>query len=135
MMSGEIPVLDKAGLRQFGLTTGAIVAALFGLAFPYVFEFSWPVWPWIVFAILGGWAIAAPASLGPVYRGWMRFGMLLGKITTPIILTLLFVIAILPGALIMRLLRNDPMRRSFDESASYRVDAKQPSPENLEKPY
>jgi len=135
MMSGEIPVLDKAGLRQFGLTTGAIVAVLFGLAFPYFLELSWPTWPWIVFAILGVWAIVAPDSLGPVYRGWMRFGMLLGKITTPIILTLLFLIAILPGALIMRLLRNDPMRRSFDESTSYRITAKQPSSKNLEKPY
>lgn len=135
MMSGEIPVLDKAGLRQFGLTTGAIVAVLFGLAFPYFLEFSWPVWPWIVFAILGVWGIVAPTSLGPVYRGWMHFGMLLGKITTPIILTLLFLVAILPGALIMRLFRNDPMRRSFDESTTYRVDSKQPSSENLEKPY
>lgn len=135
MMSGEIPVLDRTGLRHFGLTTGAIVAVLFGIILPYLFGFSWPVWPWIVFAILGTWAMVAPSSLGPVYRGWMRFGMLLGKITTPIILTLLFVITIFPGALIMRLLRKDPMRRSFDDSTTYRVDTKQPSSKNLEKPY
>lgn len=134
-MTDEIPVLDRGGLRQFGLTTGAIVAALFGIAFPYLLDMSWPIWPWLVFAVLGIWAIIAPASLKPVYRGWMRAGILLSKITTPIILTLLFLVAIIPGALLMRLFRKDPMRRGFDESASYRIKAKQPSVKNLEKPY
>ena len=135
MITHEIPELDKQGLRQFGLTTGAIVAALFGIVLPWALDLSWPIWPWIVFAILGIWAIVAPGSLGPVYRGWMRFGMLLSKITTPIILTLLFLVAIVPGALLFRLFGKDPMRRKFDDSASYRVAAKQPSVENLEKPY
>ncbi len=135
MMASDIPELDKRGLRNFGLTTGAIVAVLFGIVLPWLFDFSRPLWPWVVFAVLAVWGLIAPASLRPVYRGWMRFGMLLSRITTPIILTLLFVIAILPGALLMRLFRNDPMRRTFDESASYRVKSKQPSVQNLEKPY
>ena len=135
MMTNEIPELDASGLRQFGLTTGAIVAVLFGIVFPYFLDLSWPLWPWIVLAVLGIWAIIAPTSLGPVYRGWMRFGMLLSKITTPLIMTLLFIIAIFPGSLLMRLFRKDPMHRGFDDSESYRVKGKQPSVENLEKPY
>lgn len=135
MLTDEIPELDRSGLKQFALTTGAIVAGLFGVVFPYVFDVSWPVWPWVVFAILGVWAIVLPSSLAPVYRGWMRFGILLSKITTPIILTLLFLITILPGALLFRLFGKDPMHRSFDDSTSYRVETKQPSVENLEKPF
>ena len=135
MITNEIPELDKKGLRHFGLTTGAIVAGLFGVVFPYVFNLSWPLWPWIIFAVLASWALIAPSSLRPVYRGWMRFGMLLGRITTPIILTLLFLITILPGALLLRLFGKDPMRRSFDDSSSYRVRSTQPSIQNLEKPY
>ncbi len=134
-MTNEIPELDKSGLRRFGLTTGAIVAGLFGIVFPYLLDVSWPLWPWLIFAVLAGWALIAPSSLRRVYYGWMRFGMLLGKITTPIIMTLLFLITILPGALLLRLFRKDPMRRSFDDSTSYRVKTKQPSVQNLEKPY
>ena len=134
-MTNEIPELDKSGLRQFGLTTGAIVAGLFGIVFPYLLDVSWPLWPWLIFAVLAIWALIAPSSLRRVYQGWMRFGMLLGKITTPIIMTLLFLITILPGALLLRLFRKDPMQRSFDNSASYRVKAKQPSVQNLQKPY
>ena len=135
MMTHEIPELDKSGLRRFGLTTGAIVAGLFGIVLPYLLNASWPLWPWLVFAVLASWALVAPTSLRLVYQGWMRFGVLLSKITTPIILTLLFLLTIVPGALIMRLFRNDPMRRRFDESASYRVTSKQPPVHNLEKPY
>ena len=75
----QIPELDAKGLREFGVVTGAIVAGLFGLFFPWVFdrqfpgEFPW--WPWMFCAVLGGWGLIAPNSLRPVYRGWMRFGL------------------------------------------------------------
>ncbi|MBT8085640.1 MAG: sxtJ [Woeseia sp.] len=134
-MKHEIPKLDANGLRQFGLVTGAIIAVLFGLFFPYLFERPWPIWPWIVFAVLAAWALIAPKTLEPVYQGWMRVGIAIGKITTPIVLTLVFIIAILPGAIILRLSRKDPMRRKFDGTATYRIKSRQPSVKNLEKPY
>lgn len=131
----EIPELDASGLRRFGLTTGAILAVLFGVFFPYIFDRPWPAWPWATFAVLAAWAAIAPSTLRPVYTGWMRLGMLLGKVTTPIIMTLVFVITIVPMALVLRIFRRDFMRRKFDGSPTYRVKSRQPSVENMEKPY
>ena len=108
---------------------------MFGIAIPYILGNELPYWPWIVFAALATWAMFAPATLGPIYKGWMRIGLLLGKVTTPVILILVFVITILPAALIMRALRHDPLRRKLSESESYRIESKQPSVQNLEKPY
>ncbi len=85
-----IPELDRKGLRDFGLVTGAIVAALFGLFFPWVLERSIPIWPWVIAGVLAVWALAAPLTLKPVYRQWMMLGLLLSKITTPIILGAVF---------------------------------------------
>lgn len=131
-----IPDIDRKGLRSFGLTTGAIVAALFGLFFPWLLERSIPLWPWIILAILGSWALVAPASLKPVYRGWMRFGLLLSKITTPIIMGLVFFVVVLPAGLVLRLLGKDPMHRRFDAAAgSYRIESVKPTKENLENPF
>ena len=130
-----IPELDKAGLRKFGFTMGAIIGVLFGLVLPYFFADSWPRWPWIIAAVFFAWGILAPTTLRPVYRGWMRFGLLLSKITTPIILTLVYVIAIIPTSIILRLARKDLLRRKFDGSESYRVESKAPSVDNLEKPF
>ena len=47
-----IPELDRKGLREFGLTTGAAVVAIFGLFFPWMLELDWPVWPWVIAAAL-----------------------------------------------------------------------------------
>ena len=61
-----IPELDKAGLRKFGFTTGAIVAVLFGLVLPYLFDLAWPRWPWVIAVVLFAWGAIAPATLRPV---------------------------------------------------------------------
>ena len=132
----DIPELDAKGLRHFGLLTGGIIAGLFGLVLPWVFGFEFPIWPWIVGGILAGWAVIAPQSLGPVYRVWMRFGLLLNRVTTPIILGVVFYFVITPTAVVMRLLRRDPMARQYDLTAdSYRVSSKKPLKQNLEKPF
>lgn len=130
-----IPELDRKGLREFGLMTGGIVAILFGLFFPWVFELSLPVWPWIIFGVLGAWGLAAPMSLRPVYRGWMRFGLLLSKITTPIIMGIVFYGVITPFSLALKIFRKDAMRRKFDDSDSYRVTREKIRENSLEHPY
>lgn len=135
MAEHEIPELDRKGLREFGLVTGGIVAGLFGLFFPWLLERSIPLWPWIVFGVLGVWGLVAPLSLRPVYRGWMRFGLMLSKVTTPLIMGIVFFVVITPVALILKIVGNDPMARKFDDSESYRVPTKKAPTENLEKPY
>ena len=131
----NIPELDRKGLREFGLVTGAIVAVLFGLFFPWLLERSSPAWPWVVFGLLGLWALLAPLSLRPVYRMWMRFGLLMSKITTPIIMGLVFYVVITPFALILKLTGKDAMRREFDNRDTYRVTRDNVRENSLEHPY
>jgi hypothetical protein len=56
--------------------------------------------------------------LAPLNRLWFRFGLLLGKIVTPIVMLLVFVLTVVPTGIVMRLLGKDPLRRKFDKSAS-----------------
>jgi predicted membrane protein len=136
MNDTEIPELDAKGLRKFGLTTGAIVAGLFGLFFPWIMDKSIPVWPWIILAILLIWSLVAPASLGPVYRVWMKFGLLLSGVMTPLIMGILFYLLFTPIATLMRLAGRDPLRRRFDETArSYRIESEKISRNDLERPF
>ncbi len=130
-----IPELDHQGLRRFGLATGAIVVVLFGLFFPWLLDRAWPLWPWIILAVLGGLAVVAPLALEPVYRGWMRFGLLASRITTPLILGIIFFLLISPIALFRRALGFNDMRRPFDEGvASYRIQSRS-EPGSLERPF
>ncbi len=131
-----IPEIDRAGLRQFGLIMAGMLPLIFGLFLPWQFDGTWPVWPWVAGAVFLVWGLAAPDSLRPVYRGWMRFGHFMGRIVTPIILTATFVIAIFPTGLIMKLIRRDPMHRRFEPDAeSYRVPSHATGRERLEKPF
>jgi hypothetical protein len=132
----SIPELDARGLRQFALSTGGIVAVLFGLILPWLFDAGLPSWPWVLAAILAAWGIAAPKSLGPVYRGWMRFGLAISRVTTPLILTLVFFLVFTPAGLIMRLTGHDPMQRRLSpDAASYREPSQAAAPESIERPY
>lgn len=131
-----IPELDRKGLRDFGLVTGGIVVVLFGLFFPSLLERQWPIWPWILFAVLGGLGLVAPLALRPVYHVWMRFGLLLSRITTPLILGIVFYLVISPIGLLRRLNRDDSMARSFDaQMASYRVPSREKPSKHFERPF
>ena len=114
MTKHEIPELDAKGLRSFGLTTGAIIAVLFGLFFPWLLEVAIPVWPWMLGSVLAVWGLIHAASLRLIFTGWMKFGLLLSKITTPIVMGIVFYGVILPMGLLMRLSGKDPMQRKLD---------------------
>jgi hypothetical protein len=132
----SIPELDRKGLRNFGFTTGAIIAALFGGMFPWLLDRSIPIWPWVLGVALLLWAVVAPGTLRFVYRGWMRFGYLMSRITTPLILGAFFFVAVTPMALIRRMLGKDSMPRGFDRATdSYRVMSHKPSRSSLERPF
>ncbi|MBU2676579.1 MAG: sxtJ [Gammaproteobacteria bacterium] len=128
--------LSAAELRNFGLSTGAIVAVLFGVIIPWIWDFGYPVWPWIVLAILGGLGLIAPMSLRLVHRYWMRFALLISKVTTPIILGIVFFLVFMPVGLVIRVFSRDPLARQFDPDAeTYRIVHDRQSAGTLEKPY
>ncbi len=132
----QIPELDRIGLRNFGLTFGAIIAALFGLLLPWLFGYGFPWWPWVAGAGFAGWALVAPMSLNPVYVAWMKFGLVINAVVTRIVLGVVFYLIVLPTGIIMRLRGGDPMRRKLDkEMPSYRVESQRSPPEQMRKPF
>jgi hypothetical protein len=72
-------------------------------------------------------ALAAPRWLAPLNSLWMKFGLLLGMIVSPIMLFLVYVVAVVPTGVIMRLRGKDPLHRRFEpEAASYWVHRNPP---------
>jgi hypothetical protein len=65
-------------------------------------------------AAVGAALVAAgaviPATLGPVHRGWMRVGLALSKVTTPLFMGLVYFVVLTPTALMMRILGKNPLR-------------------------
>jgi hypothetical protein len=80
---------------------------------------SWPWWLGVALVLaVVGWIV--PSCLRPFYRVWMTIALVLGWITTRVVLTVVFYLVVTPTALIARLsgkrfidLRPDPGRESY----------------------
>jgi len=134
-MSSHIPHLDSKGLRKFGITTAIIIAVLFGVIFPYLFDQSISIIPWSISAVLILWALIIPKSLNPIYRIWMKIGLVLGWINTRIILGAVFYLIITPIGLFVRLIGKNPLNKPMTLTDSFRITSKPRSKKHMEKPY
>jgi hypothetical protein len=93
-------------------------------------------WPWLT-ALAAGFLLLAwfrPATLKPLNRLWFRFGLLLHRIISPVILALLFFSTFLPVGLVMRAFGKDFLRlRREPGSDSYWIKRQPagPAPETM----
>jgi len=136
MSANDLKIPDKKILRDFGFVMAGAIAGIFGLLLPFVFEHAWPLWPWpvaLAFLLLG---VFLPQGLRHVYALWMRFGMLIGRITTPLLLGVIFYVLITPAGLIRRALGEDSVRKPRNASSdTYRIKSRQPDNEKMERPF
>ncbi len=107
--------LSRAEGRKFGLTLGLAFLVLGGIAYwrGYV---GVAVVPGAIGSTLVLMGLVAPGALGPVQRGWMKFGFALSRVTTPIILAVMYFAIILPFGLAMRAAGKHPLVRRPGDS-------------------
>ena len=80
----------------------------------------------LVFLVL---ALLIPQALAPLNWLWTRFGLLLHKIVSPVVLGLLFFLVFTPIGIMMRVFGSDPLRLRFDSNApSYWIERIPPGP-------
>ena len=114
--------LTAAEGRKFGLTVGVALAALGGL-------FLWREHGRVALGLLlaAGLLMASgliiPTRLGPVERGWMRMAQAISRVTTPIIMSLLYFVVLAPAGLLRQAAGRSPLRRRKSDSYWKRPDA------------
>lgn len=112
---------------------------VFGLVFAGVFLViaGWPLfsgemprwWASGVAAVFALVALVKPALLGGLNRLWIKLGILLGKVVSPVALGILFYGVLVPIGAVMRLTGKDPLRLKLDPSAaSYWIPREPPGP-------
>ena len=60
--------------------------------------------------------------LTPLNKLWFKFGILLGKIISPIIMAIIFFFIVTPIGIIMRILRKDILGLKFNDEKSYWIE-------------
>lgn len=113
--------------RSFGFVFAAVFV-LIGL-WPLLNGGSPNYWALVAAAVFAGIALTVPRVLRPLNAVWFRFGLVLHRIVSPLVLALLFFVAVTPIALIYRLLGKDPLRLHFDRTgSSYWIAREPPGP-------
>ncbi len=83
----------------------------------------WSLITSIVFLTLG---LLNSKFLNPFNKLWFKFGIILGKIISPLIMGIIFFLVVTPTGLIMRLLRKDILSLKYNQNSSYWIEKKGP---------
>ena len=110
--------------RSFGIVF-FIVFLLIG-TYPLLNDDHVRIWSLIIsiaFLILG---LLNSKILLPLNKIWFKFGILLGKIISPLIMGLIFFVVVTPIGLLMRLFNKDLINLKFNKSKSYWIEKNEP---------
>ena len=77
----------------------------------------------IVFLILG---LLNSKILFPLNKTWFKFGILIGKIISPLIMGLIFFVVVTPIGLLMRLFNKDLLSLKLNKNKSYWIEKNDP---------
>ena len=106
--------------RSFGIVF-FIVFFLIAL-YPLINNEDIRIWSLIIsliFLILG---LINSRILNPLNKLWFKFGILLGKIVSPIIMGIIFFLVVTPIGFIMRILGKDVLNLKFNANKSYWIE-------------
>ena len=76
-----------------------------------------------IFLVLG---LINSKILTPLNRLWFKFGLLLGKFISPLIMGIIFFIVVTPIGIIMRLLKKDLLNLKYNKKETYWIDKSGP---------
>ena len=106
--------------KSFGIVF-FIVFLLIAL-YPLINNGDLRIWSFIIaiiFLILG---LINSKVLTPLNKLWFKFGLLLGKVISPIIMGIIFFLVVTPTALIMRIIGKDLLNLKFNNKKSYWIE-------------
>jgi|TARA_B110000881_G_C18533427_1_gene494383 predicted membrane metal-binding protein len=122
-------IKNKSTNRSFGIVF--FIVFLLVAFYPFFKNEDIRVWSLfiaIIFLILG---LLNSKILTPLNSIWFRFGLLLGKIVSPVIMGIIFFIIVTPIAFFMRILGNDLLNLKYNNNKSYWI--KKSGPKSLMK--
>ena len=115
--------MDKVKIgsnRSFGIVF-FIFFMIIG-TYPIFFQGELRIWPLIVSIIFLLLGIINSRFLTPLNLLWFKFGMLLGRIISPIVMGLVFFLVVTPTGLIMRILNKDLLRLKKKNIKTYWIE-------------
>ena len=118
------PALRPGSDRSFGFVMAGALLVLGGVSYWRGNGIS----PWVAIAaaLFFVAALALPTLLHPLNVIWHRFGLLLHSVMSPVVMGVLYFVAVWPTGIVMRALGKDMLRLEREESADSYWIVRQP---------
>jgi len=113
-------------------TFGFVFTAFFALValLPLLRGHRMRAWALVLSGCFLAVTLVAPKTLAPLNRAWSALGMLLHKVTNPILLGILFYLVFTPFGWLLRLMGKDFLRwKRSPDAESYWIVREPPGPE------
>ena len=117
-------IKNKSTNKSFGIVF-FIVFLLISI-YPLIKNGELRLWSLIValiFLILG---LLNSKILTPLNSIWFKFGLLLGKVVSPVIMGIIFFLVVTPTSFIMRILGKDLLNLKYNKNKSYWIKKEGP---------
>ena len=115
-----IKEINKSSNRSFGVVF-FIVFLLIGI-YPLFKDGEFRLWSLIIALIFLVLGIFDSKFLSPLNNLWYKFGLILGKIISPLVMGIIFFIVVTPTAIIMRILGKDLLNLKYNKNESYWIE-------------
>ena len=106
--------------RSFGIVF-FIVFLLISI-YPLINDEGLRIWSFVVSLIFLVLGIINSNILSPLNKLWFKFGILLGKIISPIIMAIIFFLVVTPIGLMMRIIGKDLLNLKYSDYKSYWIE-------------
>ncbi len=106
--------------RSFGVVF-FIVFLIIGL-YPLINSNDIRIWSVLISLIFLFLGLINSKLLTPLNKIWFKFGILLGKIISPIVMGLVFFFVVTPTGILMRLFQKDLLNLKFNKKNSYWIE-------------
>ena len=83
----------------------------------------WSLFVSLIFLILG---LMNSNILAPLNKIWFKFGILLGRIVSPLIMGIIFFFVVTPIGLLMKVFKKDLLNLKFQNDKSYWIEKNEP---------
>jgi hypothetical protein len=114
--------------RRFGILIGLALAVVAVRGYFHSWSAGFVAGLLALGAIFLFFAWLAPRRLAPVTAAWMRFGEILGRVVSPIVLGVIFFGMITPVAAATRMFGRDELRLKRTTETTYWIDRRPPGP-------
>ena len=127
---------EEKTLKSFARVISLALCIIFGMLLPWLWNYQWPVWPWIIAGMLMLTGMIRPLLLRGLYRNWHHFAEIIGRFNSRIILGLIFFVMMTPVALFLRLIGKQPLsQKSQKNNGSYCQPSASRDKSHFEKPF